>query len=263
MAKLRLACIQMPVALAQVQKNLAIIERHLQVLDANEVDIIGLPELWTTEFSFRDTEELAKESQTGQKQLLKHAKRLKVQFIGSILAGNGPFFNVSESYRKIHLFTPGNEERFYQPGNSLEVIRTGPALSGLSICYDLRFPEVFRALSLMGAQIIWVPAAWPATRRDHWITLLRARAIENQVFMVGINRIGKSSEGFSYAGHSMIIDPWGETLWDGGPDKEGMGVVEIDLDFISNVRKKIPVWQDARPDLYQEWIKLWSRKSSF
>jgi len=118
-----------------------------------------------------------------------------------------------------------------------------------------RFPEIFRALSSRGAEVIVVSAAWPQERHDHWRLLMRARAIENQVFLIGVNRIGKSYRGFNFAGHSMVVDPWGEILWEGDAKSPGLSSIELDLGKIPKIRQKITIWKDRCPDLYRKWLQ--------
>ena len=119
---------------------------------------------------------------------------------------------------------------------------------GLMICYDLRFPELARTLALSGARILIVPAQWPKARAMHWQTLLRARAIENQVFIIGANRTG-SDEDLSFPGLSAIIDPWGQVLAE-AKDKDGIILAELDMNRVTQAREQIPVMTDRRNDIY-------------
>ena len=120
--------------------------------------------------------------------------------------------------------------------------------AGLAICYDLRFPELFRRYALEGARLMILPAAWPHPRRMHWRTLLRSRAIENQCFVAACNRVGTADD-VSFFGSSAVIDPWGETLIEGG-ETEALLTVRIDLDTVEATRAKIPIFADRRPELY-------------
>ena len=139
------------------------------------------------------------------------------------------------------------------PGASSAVFETGWSRAGCAICYDLRFPELFRSSGESGAVVMFVPAAFPNPRLEHWRTLLRARAIENQCFVVAVNQCGhegpEPSE-ISYFGHSMVVDPWGRVLQECGESAE-RAVVEIDLGEIDRVRGAIPALQDRRPDAYR------------
>jgi omega-amidase len=118
----------------------------------------------------------------------------------------------------------------------------------MTICYDLRFPELFRRYALAGARLILVPAEWPHPRRAHWQTLLRARAIENQCFVAACNRVGITGNS-TFFGASAVIDPWGEALVEGG-ETELILTATIDLSLVDTVRKRIPVFEDRRPELY-------------
>lgn len=150
-------------------------------------------------------------------------------------------------YRKIHLFDvdiPGQvsvrESDSMKPGEEVVVASTPLGTVGLSVCYDLRFPELYRGLSRKGAEIISVPSAFTfPTGAAHWEALLRARAIENQVYIIAPNQIGKNVYGFADYGNSMIIDPWGKILAR-APDRECFITAEIDLDYLEKVRKELP-----------------------
>jgi len=150
-------------------------------------------------------------------------------------------------YRKIHLFDidlPGQvsvkESDTKKPGEEVVACQTELGTFGLSICYDLRFPELYRALSGKGAEIIFVPSAFTfPTGAAHWEPLLRARAIENQVYLIAPNQIGRNTHGFADYGNSMIVDPWGKVLAR-APDKECFITAEIDLAYLHKVRRELP-----------------------
>lgn len=142
-----------------------------------------------------------------------------------------------------------DEHQYLSSGDRLALVETAWGQVGLSICYDLRFPELFRAYALSGARIVVVPAEWPHPRLAHWQTLLRARAIENQMFIIACNRVGRTGSN-TFCGHSAIIDPWGETRIEGG-ESEDLLVATIDLDQVDAVRRQIPIFADRQPQLYQ------------
>ena len=158
-----------------------------------------------------------------------------------------PSGNIIGSYRKIHLFdvdladgTSLRESATREFGDRVVAVSTELCAMGLSVCYDLRFPELYRALVAKGARVIFVPSAFTAyTGRAHWETLLRARAIQNQVFIVAPAQFGKSPKSFETHGHSMIVDPWGKILTElaNGP---GSATAEIDLDYLTKVRAELP-----------------------
>ncbi len=157
------------------------------------------------------------------------------------------------SYRKIHLFDVDlangvslRESESRAHGADIVVAHTGLATMGLSVCYDLRFPELYRGLADRGVQLIFVPSAFTAfTGAAHWETLLRARAIENQVFIIAADQFGKSAKSFECHGHSMIIDPWGTILAE-LPDGPGMITAEIDFDHLTKVRAELPALTHRR-----------------
>ncbi|MGB1125661.1 MAG: carbon-nitrogen hydrolase family protein [Phycisphaeraceae bacterium] len=163
------------------------------------------------------------------------------------------------SYRKVHLFdvvmdddNADRESDRYLPGNELVTADVPACKVGLSICYDLRFGELYRALALQGAKIIFVPANFTkATGQLHWMTLLRARAIENGCFIVAPAQCGRFPGGFEAFGHSTIIDPWGNVLTEHG-DSPGSSVTTIDLGLVDEARKAIPVLHHLRPDVYRK-----------
>ena len=154
---------------------------------------------------------------------------------------------ISAVYRKIHLFDAvinGKEyleSEYVVPGKDIVVCEADFAVFGFSICYDLRFPELYRDLSENDAQIVFVPAAFTIpTGKAHWEVLLRARAIENQVFIIAPAQVGTDSSGKEYYGHSMIIDPWGTILARADGTSEGVISAEIDLEFLEETRNKLP-----------------------
>ena len=159
----------------------------------------------------------------------------------------GPEGDLLASYRKIHLFdvelkdgVSVRESATRQFGEAAVVAKTELCRMGLSVCYDLRFPELYRALVTQGAEIVFVPSAFTAyTGQAHWEPLLRARAIENQVYVIAPDQFGKSTKSFETYGHSMIVDPWGKILAE-LPDGPGIVIAEIDLDYLAKVRTELP-----------------------
>ncbi len=172
-----------------------------------------------------------------------------------------PEGEVTATYEKLHMFDVDvggvsyRESRFERAGRELvttDVPRAGaePVRVGLTICYDLRFPELFRALLDRGTDVFTVPAAFTAaTGRDHWEPLLRARAIENQSFVLAANQIGRAAPSFDSWGHSMIVDPWGDVL---ARVEEGEGFAAADLDFArrDEIRASLPALEHRRPGIF-------------
>jgi predicted amidohydrolase len=155
---------------------------------------------------------------------------------------------IVHTYRKIHLFNLLGEGDFFSAGNEIKPFNSELGITGSAICYDLRFPEFFRKLALNNCYVMIIPAEWPKVRIEHWKILLEARAIENQVFVIGVNCIG-SVLGVDYGGNSAVINPWGEVVVSLG-ENEGFITVPIDMDLVEDVRKRIPVWTDRKPDIY-------------
>jgi len=155
------------------------------------------------------------------------------------------------SYRKTHLFTPDpvNEDLFCRAGDKLALVEIAGLKWGLSICYDLRFPELYRALSIRGADILLNCAAWPAARSTHWDCLARARAIENQCFFVGVDRVGKDGK-LKMNGASQVVSPTGEILAQAGTEHEELIVTEINRDLTTAFRSQIPTLSSRREDIY-------------
>ncbi len=160
---------------------------------------------------------------------------------------------VRARYDKLHLFDVDlvtgeswRESARYVPGDAAVVVDTPIATLGLSVCYDLRFPALYNALSDAGAQLLTVPAAFTVpTGEAHWHTLLRARAIENAAYVVAAAQSGLHQDGRSTFGHSFVVDPWGKILLDMG-EGQGVGFAEIDLEAVQNARKQIPVLEHRR-----------------
>jgi predicted amidohydrolase len=169
-----------------------------------------------------------------------------------------PSGELRASYRKIHMFDVTVDGLEYREsadetaGQEPVVTDTAGGVElGMSVCYDLRFPELYRILALRGARVLLVPAAFTlATTRDHWETLLRARAIENQAYVVAANQIGEYEPGRRSGGRSMIVDPWGTVLAQ-APDTTGVIVADLDLGRLAEIRATLPSLANRRPAAYR------------
>lgn len=155
-------------------------------------------------------------------------------------------------YIKIHPFSFGEEGIYYTGGEQIERVNMGNILTVPFICYDLRFPEIFQRAS-RHAHLITVAANWPKDRREHWITLLKARAIENQCYIAGVNRVGEGN-GLNYSGDSMVIDPYGEIL-SNSIDGEGIVSAEIDKNIVESYREKFELKKDRKEELYAQLFR--------
>ncbi len=166
--------------------------------------------------------------------------------------------NIRATYRKVHLFdieVPGEvsyqESRAIRAGEQIVTVELEEFCLGLSICFDVRFPELYRSLALQGATVLAVPSAFNArTGEAHWDVLVRARAIENLCFVIAATQAGTTAEGLSSYGHAMIVDPWGEVLAASQLEGEDVIVATIDLDEVARRRAQIATLQLRRPDLY-------------
>ncbi|HEU4978767.1 MAG TPA: carbon-nitrogen hydrolase family protein [Solirubrobacteraceae bacterium] len=165
---------------------------------------------------------------------------------------------IAATYRKIHMFdvevdgTTYRESDHEEPGEGAVLSRTADGTPlGLSVCYDVRFPELYRVLAVEGARILTIPAAFTLpTTRDHWETLVRARAIENQCFVIAANQIGEHPGGTRSGGRSLIVDPWGLVLAQ-APDSETFIAAELDLEAQDAIREKLPALANRRPQAYR------------
>jgi deaminated glutathione amidase len=168
-----------------------------------------------------------------------------------------PSGEVVATYRKIHLFdvdVPGagiHESELFAAGDEIALAPFDSAVLGLTVCYDLRFPELYRILALRGATVVAIPSAFTAaTGPHHWAPLVRARAIENQVFVVAPGQCGTSPDGVARHGHSLVVDPWGRVLADGG-EEEGVVVADCDPDELVRTRRAVPSLANRQPNAYR------------
>lgn len=224
-------------------------------------DVIVLPELWSTGYDLERAAELASPMGCEDAAFLGElAVRHNVVFAGgSVLSERGDRIynraqiidrqgNYVAGYDKIHLFRLMDEDRYLSPGEEVLSFELEGMLCGFAICYDIRFCELIRKMAVGGVEALFVSAEWPMPRCGHWETLLRARAIENQMYVVACNRCGVS-EGEEFAGHSMIIAPDGSVLASAGSEEECI-CAEFDLELVRRTRQTIPVFQDRVPRLY-------------
>jgi predicted amidohydrolase len=174
----------------------------------------------------------------------------KPRNVAFLVTPNG---ELAGAYRKIHPFSFGDENNHYVGGTELPIFEIDGVKTALQICYDLRFAETFRAAATQGVQLMFVPANWPTRRVMHWSTLLAARAIENQMVVCGINRVG-SDPNVAYPGASAIHDARGEILAHGN-GTEMLVTATVDFDDVTAWRNQFPALRDRRPDVYAKLIK--------
>ena len=252
---------QMDVKLGNPAENWRTVQQMTAEASRRGSDLVVFPELWSTGYDLENAANYATRTDAGLfAQVAALAQKHQIAILGSCLSllGEGQFGNTAVyfdkhgrslgEYGKLHLFRLMQEEQFLTAGEKPTLVETEWGKAGLTICYDLRFPELFRQYALGGAQLVFVPAEWPHPRLAHWRTLLRARAIENQMFVVACNRVGRSKE-TDFFGHSCILDPWGGIVLELG-EGEMLGTAVIDIAQVEQVRAKIPVFADRRPEIY-------------
>ncbi|MEW6240554.1 MAG: carbon-nitrogen family hydrolase [Chloroflexota bacterium] len=253
---------QMDVAFGDPAANLETVKRMTTEAARRGSQMVIFPELWSTGYDLSRAARYA----TGLKEgifakISALAAKEKIYIIGSNLSllGEGKFGNtltvfspqgeLLADYSKIHLFGLMDEHQYLTAGDEPVLLDLPFGKAGLAICYDLRFPELFRGYALAGADMVILPAEWPHPRLGHWQTLVRARAIENQMFMLACNRVGKDP-GNEFFGHSMVVSPWGEVLAEAGEGEE-LVTVAVDQAKVQEARRKIPILRDRRPDVYK------------
>ncbi|MEU7132783.1 carbon-nitrogen family hydrolase [Streptomyces sp. NPDC046261] len=221
-------------------------------------DLVILPELWPVgAFAYESFAAEAEPLDGPTADAMARAARDAGVWLhaGSIVERDpsGPIYNTSlvfspsgdlaHTYRKIHRFGFDRGEAVLMgAGTEPVTVRLPDTTLGLATCYDLRFPELFRALVDAGAQLFTVPAGWPARRREHWTLLARARAVENQAYVLACGTAGTNG-GVEQAGHSIVVDPWGEVLAEAGPDEQVL-TVDLDLARVAKTREDFPALKD-------------------
>ncbi len=260
MKMIRTAIIQFDIRRGDVERNLRIAKRRIATLAKEGTRLVLLPEMWSTGFANERLKELSETTPRVLEDLSRVARKQRLTIIGSLPEKRGgKVYNtayvvdrdgsVAGTYRKVHLFSLTGENRYFEPGRKAVVSKTSLGLIGLIICYDLRFPELCRSIALRGATIVGVMAQWPAERVAHWEVLLRARAVENQLFVLGANRCGRDGD-LVYAGHSRIISPDGEIMARGGKGTATLSAT-IDLRVVERTRKHIPCLKERMPEAYE------------
>ena len=261
MTKISISLAQMHIELAQPDANLETAIGLVKQASAGHSDLILFPELWSSGYDLKNAEKYILVNASILKVLSGLAVSEKIAIGGSLLENvAGQFYNtfyligkdgqVMAKYSKIHLFRLMNEDRWLHGGNQPQMASFPWGLAGMAICYDLRFPELFRHYALENAKLICLPSEWPSVRIQHWKVLLQARAIENQIFVAAVNSVGHTGKE-TFGGASAIIAPWGEILAEGNGQDESLLSAEVDFDEVERVRQTIPIFQDRRPDLYQ------------
>jgi predicted amidohydrolase len=268
---------------ADVEANIAAADRLVRAAAADGAKLVVLPEKWTVMGS---PDDLRAGAQTLEGSATRWARETAAELGLDLVAGSiaerrsadphedtsdapsrklsntsvhvGPEGDLKAAYRKLHMFDVEIEGKRYCESDTdesgdevvLSELADGSKL-GMSICYDLRFPELFRVFALREARVVTVPAAFTLpTTRDHWEALVRARAIENQVFVVAANQVGKHPGGHHSGGGSLIVDPWGTVLARADGEAPGYIVAELDFAHQDDIRKRVPLLSHRRPEVY-------------
>ena len=265
------ACVQLDVHLRDIDANLAQAQDGIAAAVAQGAELCVLPEMWTTSFVNGPDDELLAASRRAEERIAAQSADLGIMVIGSAPhAEDGRIYNRAQifdrgevlgEYRKIHLFSPNSEHRYHEPGNAPLVVDTRLGRIGLAICYDIRFPELIRYYFYAGAELLVVPAQWPEARAVHWRSLLKARAIENEMYVIGCNRTGvepslkNPDEQQLFPGDSRIIDPMGTVLL-AGEGAQAPLLAEIEPRKVRVMRRALPIAKDRRPEVY---ARLWQQ----
>jgi predicted amidohydrolase len=265
--KIIVSLAQIDIAFADPSENLRRGERRIIEAVRRKSSLICFPEMWTTAFDLEgDVAAKARAHEAVVARIAALAEKYSLWIGGSVLALSesgkacnayllfSPSGEKRGVYPKAHLFPPIREDEHFSPGDRLAVVDAPWGKTGLAICYDLRFPELFRSYALKGVKVQLLSAAFPRPREDHWGVLVRARAIEDQMFMLAVNRVGAQefprTGRVEYFGRSLIVDPGGKVLAEGSDGKEELLTAEIDLSLVERLRRKLPVLQDRRPEVY-------------
>jgi len=269
MTKARVIGIQIQPEIGDKKANLDKVQNLIEENAWFKPDLIVLPEVFTSGVDHRTLHKCAETIPEGETTefFSKIAKKYETNIVaGSIIEkieGETPQYKntsvvfdrkgeIIGKYQKIHMFDyyGSNESDYVSSGDKAVVVQTDIGKIGLSICYDLRFPELYRALTYAGAEIITCVAAWPYPRLDHWLTLNKARAVENTTYIVAVNQCGRVNPKRQNLGMSMLVNPWGDVVASAGGD-EGVFLGEIDFDYLRKIREEFPVLNDRNLEAYK------------
>lgn len=258
---MRVALVSLNQAWENKSDNFQACRSFVQRAKAQGVELVIFPEMTLTAYSMNtvDTAEDLATSPTGEL-FKKLAQELQIAIVFGVVFWDGDKATnnalivdsagtIKGRYSKIHPFSFAGEDKVFNGGNEISYAHLGQMTIGLTICYDLRFPEIYSALGKHCDLIVNI-ANWPARRVDHWNALLKARAIENQIFVAGVNRTGVDGKGLEYSKSSQVINPNGELLVHVFSEEQ-LDVYDIDQSFISQFRQSFSTTQDRKPALYK------------
>lgn len=257
-----LSCVQLNVRANRPERNYARAEALVSRAARKQTDVVLLPETLNTGFAPQRIDPTLADTDGARTKALFSplAGELGVNIVaGSVVNRKaGGLYNTAfvfgrdgaivAEYDKTHLFSPAGEKETYTAGGALARFTLDGVSCAVMTCYDLRFPELARALALPGLDVLFIPAEWPKTRVSQMLALLRARTIENQIFAAVCNGCGESY-GVRYGGHSAVVGPLGETLVEAG-GRETIVRAIADIGSLARIREATPVWLDRRPELY-------------
>jgi predicted amidohydrolase len=252
--KVNISLLQTDIEAGNYEKEFYKILSMLESLEILENHYVVLPELWLTGYAFSIMKEAHDFFQKNLSKFQDILKNKSLNLIGSVpwvehgnVTNRSLVFSdkgdIKNFYDKIHLFKPLEENKYFCRGSRIVTERLTGFVFGVMLCYDIRFPELAKALMLRGANVIFVSAEWPETRIEQWILLNRARALENQIFIIACNRAGKSF-GINFGGNSLIVDPKGELICQMGSKEESKSY-EIELSDIYEAKKLFNVKNDT------------------
>ncbi len=258
--KYKIALAQIELELGNPDGNYIEVKKAVAEAARQGADIVLLPELWASGYDLINARKYASSRKEGWfARMQELAEEHMIALGGSMIEEQGDdFYNTFVLldrmgkelgfYRKTHLFDLIGEKEYFKAGYQLAIIDSPWGKIGLALCYDLRFPELFRAYALAGVETILLVAEWPQRRIGHWDILLKARAIENQCYIAAVNKVG-TSKGEQLGGNSAVISPMGEVLTQ-GEATPGVYVAEIDSEYTAKIRNWMPVLSDRNEDLY-------------
>ena len=258
---MKIASIQLNIVWENPLENLKRAEKFIEKAKFEDCDLVVFPEMFNSGFSM-NADVIAEPIDGKTCQLLsKLANKHQVNIIaGMVQKQNNEFSNISvmfdrkgklkARYVKNYPYSNADEDKYYIAGDKPEVFEIDGIKSSVFICYDLRFPELFRKVAKQ-VELIFVIASWPETRQDHWQTLLKSRAIENQCFVAGVNRIGTDGNQLNYIGGSQVYDPMGVNLSTAGKNDE-YTVTTINVSEVKKVRTALPFLNDIKENTYEQ-----------
>ncbi|MFM7297594.1 MAG: nitrilase-related carbon-nitrogen hydrolase [Planctomycetota bacterium] len=270
---MRVAALQFDVRRGASAANLSVVEQGLRAAARAGVELVVLPEMWASGFPGpqSDLDALVAGDGRSWQRVAELARELELAVAGSAF-GAAPGALPRNRARllergacllehdKVHLFSPTAETESFSAGDApLGAVEMRGARVGLAICYDLRFPELTRSAFLAGVEVLCVSAQWPLARAAHWSALVQGLAVANQCFVVACNRTGTDVIGrrelvLEFPGNSRIVSPHGELLAAGRPE-DALVAAELDLSLVRELRRRVPVERDRRPELYARWSR--------